>query len=62
MSTVRQDMAFAELMQDDIVQPTIKESALQSAIDFIGNEFDPDDVFTDKQLSEWAERNGYVKE
>lgn len=41
---------------------TLSSSALDSAIDFISNEFEPDDVFTEKQLIDWAERNGFIKE
>jgi len=28
----------------------------------IRNDYYPEDVFTDEQLSTWAEENGYIKE
>lgn len=62
MSTQRQDRAFTELMADEVQPVEIKESALEAAISYIGNEFDPDDVFSTKQLENWAESNGYIKE
>lgn len=39
----------------------INTDALQSAIDFIGREMEPEDVFSEKQLEDWAEANGYTK-
>jgi len=62
MSTQRQDKAFAELMEEAVDPVKIAESALQSAIDYISSEFEPDDIFTTKQLDEWATSNGYIKE
>jgi hypothetical protein len=31
-------------------------------IDYLKDNVDPDDVFTDEQLAAWAEANGYTKE
>lgn len=63
MSTTRQDNSFSSLMEDLVdTKVTLSSSALDSAIDFISNEFEPDDVFTEKQLIDWAERNGFIKE
>lgn len=61
MSNSKQDKAFSELIEG-YVNTTIADAALDSAIDFIANEFDPDDIFDEKTLSKWAESNGYVKE
>lgn len=35
---------------------------LDDVIDFIRRNLDPDDVFSDNQLENWAEKNGFVKE
>ena len=31
-------------------------------IEWIGGYLDPDDVFEEKDLREWAENNGYIEE
>jgi hypothetical protein len=63
MSTARQDQSFAAMINDHVeVTTTVSKSALEFAIEWISNEFEPDDLFTEKQLSSWAESNGYVKE
>lgn len=30
-------------------------------IDWVANYFKPDDIYSEQELSEWAERNGFVK-
>lgn len=35
---------------------------LDNAIDWIGSNLEPDDIFAEKKLEEWALRNGFVKE
>jgi len=35
---------------------------LELILEYIGENFVPEDVFSEKQLSQWAEDNGYVKE
>jgi len=62
MPTSRQDDAFSKEMEGQIDTITISKNALDVAIDFISSEFEPDDIFTKKQLEDWAESNGYVKE
>ncbi len=57
MPTVRQDRDFR-----DIVREMIGDSVLQEAIDYISSNLDPDEVFDEKDLKNWAENNGYVKE
>lgn len=34
---------------------------LEKFIDFLREQFVPEDVFTEDQLSEWASENGWVK-
>jgi len=61
---------FAGLaMQGLLANPQMEENevklsntALDAAVEFIGDNLDPDDVFTDNQLKAWAERNGFTKE
>lgn len=61
MSTTRQDQLFNEIMKSHI-EVSMSNASLDEAIDFISNEFSPDDVFDEKKLIAWAESNGYVKE
>lgn len=37
-------------------------SIAASVVDAIKSNFDPDDVFTEDQLNDWAVSNGYTKE
>lgn len=65
MSTSRQDELFASLINDQVeveVTTTVSKTALEYAIDWIAKEFEPEDIFTEKQLELWAESNGYVKQ
>lgn len=63
MSTSKQDQAFAETMKSEIeVTIDVNSSALDIAVDFIASNFDPQDVFSTKDLENWAESNGYTKE
>ena len=50
-----QDKEFAK----DLLDP---ESLLESAIKWISDNLEPEDVFSEKKLSEWAGDSGYVKE
>lgn len=59
MPSTRQDEAFADSMNDHVL---VSKKALDAAIVFIADELEPEDVFSDKKLSQWAESNGYVKE
>lgn len=59
MATTKQDDSFAEAMSDHV---SVAKSALDAAIDFIRDELDPEDIFSTKQLEQWAESNGYIKE
>ena len=54
MASYRDNKAFAESLNQD--------NLLDDAIDYITANLDPDDVFEESTLSEWAEANGYVKE
>lgn len=63
MPTGKHDKEFAEQMEGDITATiTVSNSALDQAIYWIEKNLDPDEVFTEKQLSSWAENNGFIKE
>lgn len=61
MPTSNQDNAFSEMMSSEIDVVKISKTALDSAIDWIVNEFAPGDIYSDKDLQDWAETNGYTK-
>jgi len=54
MASQQQNKAFTEAL--------LPQYPLDEAVDFIQSNLDPADVFTDKQLCDWAESNGYKKE
>ena len=61
MPTSRDDNDFAKEM-NDYVNTSVSSAALDAAIEFISKTLTPSEVFTTKELCEWAENNGYVKE
>ena len=62
MPTGTQDKSFAELMKDSIDEVKMSTSSLDNAIEWIGENLQPEDVFSEKELERWAESNGFVKE
>lgn len=62
MPTSKEDASFAELMKDQVDEVKMSNTALDNAIDWIGSNLSPDEVFSEKQLQDWAESNGYTKE
>lgn len=61
MATTRQERDFRDYINQK-VETTLSDDTLQESIDWIGSELDPDEVFSEKKLKEWAESNGYIKE
>ncbi|HRP33524.1 MAG TPA: hypothetical protein PKV73_16625 [Agriterribacter sp.] len=62
MPTSNQNNGFAQMLSDDCIDEVkLSRTALDNAIDWISQNLDPDDVFDSKQLSTWAENNGYVE-
>lgn len=61
MPTTTQDKQFANHIEGNFTLE-VSTSALDEAIHWIGSELDPEDVFSEKQLSSWAEANGFIKE
>ena len=62
MPTGREDSEFAEVMRDSVDEVKMSSSSLDNAIDWISNHMNPDEIFSEKQLKEWAESNGYTKD
>lgn len=63
MSTTRQDDLFKKAMESEMeAKIEISGSALDTAIEFIGSNFNPEDVFSERDLDDWAARNKYIKE
>jgi hypothetical protein len=51
-----------ERMFKDMVTSDIPDSILHSAINWIKDNLNPDDVFEDDKLEEWAKENGFVED
>jgi len=75
------EMAITDKQVKDFIAALIGDGALETAIEWIGGNLSPDDVFdsrdlrnycaqnedpedvySEKQLSEWAEANGFTKD
>ena len=54
MTTLKQDESF--------IATLISRSLLDDALEWIATNLEPEDVFTTRQLEEWAENNDYTKE
>ena len=54
MTTSNQDKQF--------IKDVIPGALLEECIIWIRDNLEPDEVFTDDQLEEWAEDNGFVEE
>ena len=52
MSTMKQDDKFKEHMQASLW--------LEMAVEWIAKNLDPEDVFSQKDLENWAESNGWT--
>jgi hypothetical protein len=61
MSTTKQDQEFNSDLQSQL-EIVVAGSALENAMQWIGSNMNPDDVFSAKDLENWAESNGYKKE
>lgn len=46
----------------DFIKDLIHDDLLDMAIDWIKKSMMPSEVFSDEQLSEWAEDHGYIKD
>lgn len=55
MASKKDNQKFAEILFEG-------STLLDTAADWIRDNLKPDQVFDDKQLEQWAEANGFVKE
>lgn len=62
MPSTRQDKEFAEEMEQNLDKIVMSNTSLDSAIDWISRNLNPDDVFSEKDLLNWAEINGLIKQ
>ena len=62
MPTSRQNSEFFEIFTEEINDSDIYRRLLSKAIDWIGDNLSPQDVFSNEKLSNWAEENGYIEE
>lgn len=53
---------FVRTLDEDFAVNLFEKSPLTLAVEWIAENLVPEDIFTDSQLEEWAEANGYVKE
>jgi light-regulated signal transduction histidine kinase (bacteriophytochrome) len=63
MTTTNQDAALRTLIneQDCLTAQVNDRTDMQFVIDWIAENMEPDEVFSDDELAEWAEDNGYEK-
>ena len=59
MPSTATNREFKSFLEEEIIPRDILEDSI---IPWIGDNLDPDDVFSEKKLEAWAESNGYVKE
>jgi hypothetical protein len=57
MRSAKNDREFKEEIADQL-----PADLLDTAINWITRNLSPDEVFDEKQLDDWADDNGYVKE
>jgi hypothetical protein len=61
MPTSLQDLRFKKMLIDEI-DFSVPNSMLDTAIEWIRTNLNPDDVFEKDKLEAWAESNDYKKE
>jgi len=55
-------MATTSKQDQDFLESVIPHTLLEEAIEWIASNLDPEDVFSENDLSCWAENNGFVEE
>jgi hypothetical protein len=58
MTSVKQDRDFKE----NVIHGNIPDGILGDAVNWVAKNMNPEDVFSEKDLSTWAEENGYILE
>jgi hypothetical protein len=61
MPTPQNQREFEELLTDN-VSIDVPKNMLQKTIEWVRKNMEPDEVFEEKRLNEWATSNGYVRE
>ena len=46
----------------DFISEVISSTLLEQAMQFIADNFEPEDIFEEDVMKEWANENGYIKE
>jgi hypothetical protein len=59
MPTTTQNRDFKSTIEDELIPRDFLEDIV---IPWINRNLEPDDVFDEKDLKNWAENNGYIKE
>ena len=53
-----EDISFRELLRDNLETLEIDATGI---LDWVGENFLPEDIFDNEKLAEWAESNGFVQ-
>ena len=57
MTSAKEDASFLK----EVVMQAFPDNFLQNALQWVVNNMCPEDVFSEKELSEWARSSGFVK-
>ena len=52
---------FTRQTEDDFTMSVFGGIFLDTVVGWVADNLDPEDVFTEKQLEEWAEDNGFTR-
>ena len=52
---------FTRQKEDDFTMSVFGGVFLDTVVGWVADKLDPEDVFTEKQLEEWAEYNGFTR-
>jgi hypothetical protein len=54
--------ATSARQDSDFIREVISSTLLEQAMQFIADNFEPEDIFEEDVMREWANENGYIKE
>jgi hypothetical protein len=54
--------ATSTRQDSDFISEVISSTLLEQAMQFIADNFEPEDIFEEDVMREWANENGYIKE
>lgn len=52
---------FGNRLEDRFIREAITPDLLENIVDWITDNLSPEDMFSEKQLEEWAEENGFTR-